>query len=72
MPLHTNLLTTFNTHTPPSSGRVYPLPFIDRIEDESRERAWDAVWLENEYVALAVLPELGGRIHVGQVRCLVL
>ena len=25
------------------------------------------VWLENEHVRLMVLPQLGGRIHVGQV-----
>ena len=26
---------------------------------------WQAVHLENEYVRLMILPELGGRIHVG-------
>lgn len=51
-----------------SSGKVYPLPFIDRIEEQKQEREWDGVWLENEYVRLLVLPQLGGRIHVGQVR----
>lgn len=51
-----------------SGGKVYPLPFIDRIEDQKRDQSWDAVWLENEYVQLMVLPELGGRIHVGKVR----
>lgn len=48
-----------------SSGRVYPLPFIDRIATEGREHAWNAVHLENEYLRLMVLPEIGGRIHVG-------
>jgi hypothetical protein len=50
-----------------SSGKVYPLPFIDRIEEQKRDQAWDAVWLENEFVQLMVLPELGGRIHIGKV-----
>lgn len=50
-----------------SSGRIYPLPFVDRISEEKVEQEWDAVWLENEYVRLMILPELGGRIHVGQV-----
>lgn len=49
-----------------SSGRVYPLPFIDRIAETPTERAWDAVHLENEFVSLMMLPEIGGRIHVGQ------
>lgn len=46
-----------------SSGRVYPLPFIDRIAEEQRPRRWRAVWLENAYLRVMVLPEIGGRIH---------
>ncbi|MBO0984555.1 DUF5107 domain-containing protein [Rathayibacter sp. SD072] len=48
-----------------SSGRVYPLPFIDRIAAEPVDRDWSAVVLENEFVQVVVLPELGGRIHSG-------
>jgi tetratricopeptide (TPR) repeat protein len=48
-----------------SSGRVYPLPFIDRIATEPRDRLWQAVHVENEYLRLMILPEIGGRIHVG-------
>ena len=29
------------------------------------DRTWHAVHLENEYLRLMILPELGGRIHVG-------
>ncbi|MGD7788889.1 DUF5107 domain-containing protein [Propionibacteriaceae bacterium Y1700] len=47
-----------------SSGRVYPLPFIDRIATEPIRRRFDAVHLVNRWVRLMVLPELGGRIHV--------
>lgn len=48
-----------------SSGRVYPLPFHERVAAEPVQRAWQAVHLENEWVRLTVLPELGGRIHIG-------
>lgn len=48
-----------------SSGKVYPLPVIDRVSTEPCERAWQAVHLENEYLRLMILPEIGGRIHVG-------
>lgn len=48
-----------------SSGRVYPIPFIDRIATESTPRTWHAVHLENRWLRLMILPELGGRIHVG-------
>jgi tetratricopeptide (TPR) repeat protein len=49
-----------------SSGKVYPLPFTDRIAEQPVDRKWRAVWLENEYLRVLVLPELGGRIHAIQ------
>jgi len=48
-----------------SSGRIYPLPVIDRIDTDPRDREWKAVHLENEFLRIMVLPEIGGRIHVG-------
>ena len=48
-----------------SSGRVYPLPFTDRISTDAVEHSWQAVHLENEFLRVMVLPEIGGRIHVG-------
>ncbi|MGC8560669.1 MAG: DUF5107 domain-containing protein [Phycisphaerae bacterium] len=48
-----------------SSGRVYPLPVIDRIAGSPVVRTWQALHLENEYIRLMVLPEIGGRIHIG-------
>jgi tetratricopeptide (TPR) repeat protein len=49
-----------------STGKVYPLPVIDRISTEPCDYTWQAVHLENEYLRLMILPEIGGRIHVGQ------
>ncbi|MGO9207384.1 MAG: DUF5107 domain-containing protein, partial [Candidatus Limnocylindrales bacterium] len=49
-----------------SSGRVYPLPFTDRIADRPQPRAWEAVFIENEYIRVMILPALGGRIHRAQ------
>lgn len=46
-----------------SSGRVYPLPFTDRIAEKPVPRAWDAVYLENDFILVMILPQLGGRIH---------
>lgn len=46
-----------------SSGRVYPLPFFDRIGSEMVDKSWTAVHIENEYLRVTVLPELGGRIY---------
>ncbi|MBI5384485.1 MAG: DUF5107 domain-containing protein [Verrucomicrobia bacterium] len=49
-----------------SSGRVYPLPFTDRIAEKPVDHRWKAVWIENEFLRAMVLPELGGRIHILQ------
>lgn len=48
-----------------SSGKVYPIPFVESVSDVGVAREWQAIHLENEYLRLVVLPELGGRIHVG-------
>lgn len=49
-----------------SQGKVYPLPFTDRINEKPVERKWQAIWIENEYIRALVLPEIGGRIHALQ------
>ncbi len=46
-----------------SSGRVFPLPFHDRISEEPTDHSWVGLHLENEFLRVLVLPELGGRIH---------
>ena len=46
-----------------SSGVVYPHPVIEKISDEKTEQEYQAVFLENEYLKIMILPELGGRIQ---------
>lgn len=46
-----------------SSGVVYPHPVIEKIEDEKEDREYTGVFLENEYLKIMILPELGGRIQ---------
>ncbi len=46
-----------------SSGKVYPYPVIETIGDEKIDKIYKAIFLENEYLKIMVLPELGGRIH---------
>lgn len=46
-----------------SSGKVYPHPVIDKIYDVKEDKTYHAVYLENEYLKVMVLPELGGRIQ---------
>ncbi|MDD2953208.1 MAG: DUF5107 domain-containing protein [Parabacteroides sp.] len=47
-----------------SSGVVYPYPVIEKIEDTCEDRPYHAVYLENEYIKVMILPELGGRVQM--------
>ena len=47
-----------------SSGVVYPYPVIESISDEKVDKEWKAIWIENEYIKVMILPELGGRIQM--------
>lgn len=49
-----------------SNGKVYPVPFIDRVFDEPAPVAYQCARLENEHVRLVMLPEIGGRVFTGQ------
>ncbi len=46
-----------------SSGKVYPLPVIEKIADEKHDMPYEALILENEYLAVTILPQIGGKIH---------
>ena len=47
-----------------SSGVVYPHAVIEKIHDNKIDKTYNAVFLENEYIKIMVLPELGGRIQM--------
>ncbi len=47
-----------------SSGVVYPHPVIDKVYDDKEDKEYKALYLENDYLKVMVLPELGGRIQM--------
>ena len=47
-----------------SSGVVYPYPVIESISDEKEDVEYHAVYIENEYIKVMILPELGGRVQM--------
>jgi len=47
-----------------SSGAVYPYPVIEKIADEKSDKTYKAVFIENEYIKIMILPELGGRVQM--------
>lgn len=47
-----------------ASGRVYPNPFTDHVNHETKvDQSYQAVFIENEYIQVMVLPQFGGRVH---------
>jgi len=45
-----------------AKGPNYPYPLMDKLTDIREDKSYKAVFLENRYVRLCVLPEVGGRI----------
>jgi tetratricopeptide (TPR) repeat protein len=46
-----------------AQGRIYPYPMIDNLTDKKIDKSYNAVYLENDYIKLNILPEIGGRIY---------
>lgn len=46
-----------------SSGRVYPHPVCERVADSKDSVEYNAIFLENDYILVMLLPELGGRVQ---------
>lgn len=42
---------------------IYPYTMLDDLTDYKIPRSYHAIFLENEYLLLTILPELGGRIY---------
>ena len=42
---------------------VYPYPFLDALSNKRTEKTYKVVYLENEYLRVTVMPELGGHIY---------
>ncbi|RPJ82227.1 MAG: DUF5107 domain-containing protein, partial [Acidobacteria bacterium] len=42
--------------------RIYPYPMLDDLKHVRAEKSYKVVYLENEYIKVSVVPELGGRL----------
>ena len=47
-----------------SSGVVYPYPVIEKIADQPTQKSWHVVFIENQYIKVMIMPELGSRIQM--------
>ncbi len=50
-------------YPPLYKSRVYPYPMQTRLSEKKAVRSWRAAVLENEWIRLEVVPDLGGRIY---------
>lgn len=46
-----------------SSGAVYPYGVTDTLLDQVEDKVYQALYLENDFLKIMILPELGGRVH---------
>ncbi len=46
-----------------SRGSVYPFPIIESISDTKTDKVYTAVFIENHYLKIMILPQLGGRVQ---------
>jgi tetratricopeptide (TPR) repeat protein len=49
--------------SPNPKGPIYPYTLNETLTDRKTDKTYRAVILENEYVKILVLPEIGGRLH---------
>ena len=42
---------------------VYPYPYKEILTSNKTSKTYRACWLENEFIKVLVLPEIGGRLH---------
>jgi len=60
-----NPMFFFGRESQGAQGPVYPYPMYDTLTGKKVDKTYTAVYLENEYLRIGVLPEIGGRIFEG-------
>jgi tetratricopeptide (TPR) repeat protein len=48
-----------------AQGIVYPYPLYDNLTHQKVDKTYKIVYLENEYIRVGILPEIGGRLFEG-------
>ena len=45
-----------------AEGRIYPYALYDNLTNKKSDKIYKMVYIENEYVKIGILPEIGGRL----------
>ncbi len=62
LPPDPNPMFFFGRQSQGAQGNIYPYPLYDNLTNTKSEQTYHVVYLENEYVKVGVLPEIGGRL----------
>ncbi|HXN48038.1 MAG TPA: DUF5107 domain-containing protein [Bryobacteraceae bacterium] len=57
-----NPMFFFGRQSQGAQGNIYPYPLYDNLTNTKGEKTYHVVYLENEYVKIGILPEIGGRL----------
>src|ERR1039457_7503903 len=57
-----NPMFYFGRQSQGAQAPVYPYPMFDTLTGKKADKTYRIVYLENEYLRIGVLPEIGGRI----------
>jgi tetratricopeptide (TPR) repeat protein len=57
-----NPMFFFGRQSQGAQGNIYPYPLDDNLTNTRGEQTYHIVYLENEYVKIGILPEIGGRL----------
>lgn len=60
-----NPMFYFGRSSQGAEGRIYPYPLYDNLTEQKADRSYRIIYLENEYLKISILPEIGGRIFSG-------
>ena len=61
-PPEPNPMFYFGRDSQGAEGRIYPYPLYDNLTNVRSEQSYHLIYLENEYVKIAIAPEIGGRL----------
>jgi tetratricopeptide (TPR) repeat protein len=57
-----NPMFYFGRQSQGAEGRIYPYPLYDNLTNQKGEQTYHLIYLENEYVKIGILPQIGGRL----------
>ncbi len=64
-PPEPNPMFYFGRQSQGAKGRIYPYPYYDTLTGKKVDKTYTMVYLENEYIRIGILPEIGGRVFEG-------